>query len=76
MACWTVALSAPGWVRRSMASNCPTRLNRLWAVGRSKAAIVAPARLLAVPNFTNPEMVKVWGGTDCRMIRTCSPTAK
>ena len=44
-------------------------------MGRSKAAMVAPARLSAVPNLTRPEMVKVCGGPD-RRTRTWSPTLK
>ena len=47
-----------------MASKCPTSLNSFWAVGTSKAASVAPARLSAVPNLKMPEMVKVRVRTD------------
>ena len=65
----------PGLARTSMASKRPISLNRCCAVGRSKAAMVAPARLSAVPNLTRPEMVKVWGGP-ARRIRTWSPTVK
>ena len=72
---WTAALSAPGVVSTSMASTLPTRPNSRWAVGRSNAARVAPARLSAVPNRTNPVMTKVCGGPMSR-IRTWSPTAK
>ena len=75
MARWTVALSAPGAARTLIESYCPTRSNSCWAVGSQKAAMVAPARLLAVPNRTMPEMVKVCGGPASR-IRTCSPTVK
>ena len=58
-----------------MALYRPTRSNKLWAVGRSNAASVAPARLSAVPNVTRPEMVKVCGGP-CNRMRTWSPTTK
>ena len=58
-----------------MELNRPTSLKRCWAVGRSKAARVAPARLSAVPNLTRPEMVKVCGGPENSM-RTWPPTLK
>ena len=45
------------------------------AVGSVNAASVAPARLLAVPNWAMPVMVKVRGGPADRM-RTRWPTAK
>ena len=45
------------------------------AVGSVNAASVAPARLLAVPNWVMPVMVNVRGGPADRM-RTCWPTAK
>ena len=53
----------------------PTRWNSCWAVGSQKAAMVAPARLFAVPNWAMPVTVKVCGGPISR-IRTCSPTWK
>ena len=58
----TVALSAPGWATTLMVSNLPTSPSRRWAVGVSKAASVAPARLLAVPKRASPVMVKVFVG--------------
>ena len=53
----------------------PTRSKSFWAVGRSKAAMVAPARLSAVPKPTMPVRVKVWGGPISRT-RTRSPMWK
>ena len=47
----------------------------LWAVGVSKAASVAPARLSAVPKRARPVMVKVCVGP-CSNIRTRWPTSK
>ena len=58
-----------------MASYWPTRLKSFWAVGRSKAAMVAPARLLAVPKRTMPDRVKVCGGP-ISSTRTRSPMWK
>ncbi len=75
MARWRAALSVPGLARTLMESNCPTSPNTCWAVGRSKAASVAPARLSAEPNLTRPEMVKVRVGPASRT-RTRSPTLK
>ena len=42
-----------------MASNWPTSPRSAWAVGMSKAASVAPARLSAVPKRARPVMVNV-----------------
>ncbi len=75
MARWTCDLSAPGWATTLMASNLPTSPRILCAVGSSKAASVAPARLFAVPKRVSPEMVKVCVGPRSR-IRTCWPTEK
>ena len=75
MARWTCALSAPGWATTLMVSNLPTSPMSLWAVGRSKAASVAPARLSAVPKLARPLMVNVWVGP-CSRIRTRWPTLK
>src|ERR1700676_3634245 len=75
MARWSWALSARGWLRTSTAPRWPGSPRICWAVGRSKAARVAPARLLAVPKVTMAEMVKVWGGP-MRRIFTRSPTWK
>ena len=71
----TVALSAPGDATTSMKSNCPTSPMTRCAVGMSKAARVAPARLSAVPKRARPVMVKVWVGP-CNRMRTWSPTLK
>ena len=62
MARCTVALSAPGWATTLMVSNLPTSPSSACAVGRSKAASVAPARLLAVPKRASPVMVNVLVG--------------
>ena len=58
----TVALSAPADVATSMVSTRPSSWKSFWAVGRVKAAKVAPPRLSAEPKRTIPEMVKVSGG--------------
>ena len=70
MARCTVALSAPGWVMTLMSSKWPTSPRRVWAVGMSNAASVAPARLSAVPKRASPVMVNVLVGPSSR-IRTC-----
>ena len=75
MAPWTLALSAPGLVMTSMVSNWPTSSEICCAVGRSKAARVIPASVLAVPYWAMPEMVKVRSGPSVRT-RTCWPTRK
>ena len=75
ISCCRAGLSVPGLAATSMALKRPTRPNSCWAVGRSNAARVAPARLSAVPNRTMPVRVKVRGGPSSRT-RTCSPTAK
>ncbi len=71
----TVALSAPGCATTSIASNWPTSPRSAWAVGVSKAARVAPARLSAVPKRARPTMVNVRVGP-CNRIRTGWPTLK
>ncbi len=58
-----------------MVSNWPTSPMSAWAVGMSKAASVAPARLSAVPKRARPVMVKVRVGPWSRM-RTDWPTLK
>ena len=69
MARSTVALSAPGLATTLMLSNWPTSPMSFWAVGVSKPARVAPARLSADPKRTSPVMVKVRVGP-CSKIRT------
>ena len=75
MARWTAGLSAPGVVTTLMSSSLPVSWTMACAVGSVNAARVAPARLSAVPNWTMPVMVKVWGGPADRM-RTRCPTVK
>ena len=75
MARCTAALLAPGAVTTLMSSTLPVSWAMACAVGSVNAASVAPARLLAVPNWVMPVMVNVRGGPADRM-RTRWPTAK
>ncbi len=75
MACCTVALSALGAATTLMSSSCPASWIACCAVGRVNAARVDPARLLAVPNWAMPLIVKVRDGPANRM-RTRWPTVK
>ena len=56
------ALLTPGLGKHVDVVDCPDLAEELCAVGRSKPAIVAPARLSAVPNVTMPVIVNVCGG--------------
>ena len=58
-----------------MVSSWPGSRTTACAVGSVNAARVAPARLLAVPNWAMPEMVNVRGGPAIRML-TRWPTVK
>ena len=73
--CSTAVLFASGVVMTSMVLRWPSSPKSRWAVGRLNAAMVAPARLSAVPNPTIPERVKVCGEPGNR-IRTWLPTLK
>ena len=75
MARWTAGLLAPGAVTTLMSSSWPVSWTTCCAVGSVNAARVAPARLLADPNWAMPVMVYVRTGPADKM-RTRWPTVK
>ena len=75
MACCTAALLALGAATTLMSSSWPTSWIACCAVGRVNAARVDPARLLAVPNWAMPLIVKVRDDAPNRM-RTRPPAVK
>ena len=68
-------LSTPGLASTLIVSKYPRELNRSCAVGRSKPARVAPARLSSLPKVTIPEIVNV-SGEESSSTRTWLPTRK